>query len=176
MLIILPCIRCCVPTILIIKEMLCQRGLNQPWSGGLSSYSLVNMMITVLQEIEKQSVRDRKLEMFANSLKEGYSDSPTSDGGGGGTSLPIAAQQQPSYVNHSHGQPNGLTVEGGLVTVSIPVPTATGGSGANLDYVVGLTEQDLVEESLANVTPGLCLLRFLEFYGRAFNNHIYGIR
>ncbi len=172
---ILSCIRCCVPTTLIIKEMLCQRGLNQPWSGGLSSYSLINMMITVLQEIEKQRVRDSKLEMFANSLKESNSDT-ISDGGGGGTSLPVAAQQQPTCENRSHSQPNGLTGEDGLVRVSMPVPTATGESSTNLDCVVGLTERELMEESLADISPGLCLLRFLEFYRRAFNNRMYGIR
>ncbi len=165
--------------------MLCQRGLNQPWSGGLSSYSQINMMVTVLQEIEKQHVRDRKLETLANSLKENNTDTTTSAYNGGGISSPAAVytqrqqqHQQMTCENHSQRNQNGCSSvdEEGLIRVSLPVPIATGETCTNLDYVVGLTERELIEESLADVSPGLCLLRFLEFYGRAFNNRHYGIR
>ncbi len=168
-----------MPATLIIKEILCQRGLNQPWNGGLSSYSLINMMITVLQGIEKQRLRDHKLEALANSLKE-RSNSDTSDGSGGIAALPVVAQQQQTTCgNHSHSQSNSLSGEEGLVRLSFPSSASTGvTSMVDLDCAAGLTltERELVEESLADISPGLCLLRFLEYYGRAFNNRIYGIR
>ncbi|CAN0462282.1 unnamed protein product, partial [Discosporangium mesarthrocarpum] len=56
-----------LPAVLVLKEVLCQRGLNQPWSGGLSSYSLINMMITVLQQAEVERARARKLMEMARA-------------------------------------------------------------------------------------------------------------
>ncbi|CAN0556996.1 unnamed protein product, partial [Ectocarpus sp. 12 AP-2014] len=47
--------------------ILCQRGLNQPWSGGLSSYSLINMMITVLQRAEVERARARRIVACAQA-------------------------------------------------------------------------------------------------------------
>lgn len=46
---------------LLGHQILCQRGLNQPWSGGLSSYSLINMMITVLQRAEVERACARRI-------------------------------------------------------------------------------------------------------------------
>ncbi len=178
-------IRCCLPATLIIKEILCQRGLNQPWSGGLSSYSLINMMITVLQGIEKQRLRDQKLEALANLLWEERSNSDTSDGSGGIVVLPVVAQQQQQQQqqttrkSHDHSQSNSLSGEEGLVRSSLPSSSAANGvtSMVDLDCAVVLTERELlVEDTLADISPGLCLLRFLEYYGRVFHNRIYGIR
>jgi DNA polymerase sigma len=38
------------PLTVVLKELLAQRGLNEPFSGGLSSYSLVLLVITILQQ------------------------------------------------------------------------------------------------------------------------------
>ena len=36
------------PLLLVLKELLCQRGLNEPFTGGLSSYSLLLLAMTAL--------------------------------------------------------------------------------------------------------------------------------
>ncbi|CAN0015243.1 unnamed protein product, partial [Scytosiphon promiscuus] len=56
-----------LPAVMVLKEVLCQRGLNQPWSGGLSSYSLINMMITVLQRAEVERARARRIVACAHA-------------------------------------------------------------------------------------------------------------
>jgi DNA polymerase sigma len=125
---------------LVLKEVLCQRGLNQPWSGGLSSYSLINMMITVLQEVEKQRVQDRKLEERAISMRDkDQSDDGSANSGNHADDPSSCFEQMTSFED------------------------------------LGVSETDLSSEDLSDVTPGLCLLRFLEFYGRAFDSSHFGI-
>lgn len=38
----------CVPLMLVLKELLVQRGLNEPFTGGLSSYSLMLLVVTAM--------------------------------------------------------------------------------------------------------------------------------
>jgi hypothetical protein len=206
----------CLPATLVLKELLCQRGLNQPWSGGLSSYSLINMMVTVLQEVEKQRVQDRKLEVRARALRApSDEDFPPA-----GPVLPASVtrqqqqQQQPTVSNGRGNKRNGssgnstsggaasgsgntaagtaATAAGAAATAAGTAATAAGAAAAatasnavlpvlavdvdSAGYeMMGATEAELEAEDLSDVTPGACLLKFLEFYGRAFDSINYGI-
>jgi hypothetical protein len=196
----------CLPATLVLKELLCQRGLNQPWSGGLSSYSLINMMVTVLQEVEKQRVQDRKLEVRARALRApSDEDFPPA-----GPVLPASLtrqqqqQQQPTVSNGRGNKRNGssgnstsgaaVSSSGGntaagtaaAATAAAAAATSSNSSSAILPVLavdvdsagyemMGATEAELEAEDLSDVTPGACLLKFLEFYGRAFDSINYGI-
>ena len=60
------------PCFIFTLKVLCQRGLNQPWSGGLSSYSLINMMITVLQRAEVERARARRIVACAQAAAQAH--------------------------------------------------------------------------------------------------------
>jgi hypothetical protein len=95
-----------VQVLMVLKELLAQRRLNEPFSGGLSSYALLLLLISVLGErglIREELERvDRQRRMVAagggNSVLRGASaesngpPSPTNKGG----AAPVQKKEQPS--------------------------------------------------------------------------------
>jgi hypothetical protein len=189
----------CLPATLVLKELLCQRGLNQPWSGGLSSYSLINMMVTVLQEVEKQRVQDRKLEVRARALR-----APSDEDFPPAGPVPQTVTRQPAMSNGrgnkgprntgASGNTSSTSASNTAATATAAAASAAAAAGAaaatsssavlpviavvdeSAGYeMMGATEAELEAEDLSDVTPGACLLKFLEFYGRAFDSINYGI-
>lgn len=57
-----------VPLTLVLKALLMQRGLNQPWCGGISSYALMLMVITVLQQFERPEEAQANVMAIARSV------------------------------------------------------------------------------------------------------------
>ncbi|CAM9472296.1 unnamed protein product, partial [Chrysoparadoxa australica] len=125
----------CLPTVLVLKELLGQRGLNHPWSGGLSSYSLINMVFTVLHQVELSRVRDRKLQERAALRRE----------------------QQQGDGKHELLQ--------GVEPEDFKLDPAA----------LGITEKDLEEEDISDITPAELLVKFLVFFGRQFDALHHGI-
>ncbi len=57
-----------VPLTLVLKALMTQRGLNQPWCGGVSSYALMLMVIAVLQQFETPEVAQANVLAMARSV------------------------------------------------------------------------------------------------------------
>ena len=57
-----------VPLTLVLKSLMTQRGLNQPWCGGVSSYALMLMVIAVLQQFETPEVAQANVLALARSV------------------------------------------------------------------------------------------------------------
>lgn len=57
-----------VPLTLVLKALMTQRGLNQPWCGGVSSYALMLMVIAVLQQFETPEVAQANVLAIARSV------------------------------------------------------------------------------------------------------------
>lgn len=86
-----------VPLTLVLKALMTQRGLNQPWCGGVSSYALMLMVIAVLQQFETPEVAQANVMAMARSVdaikRRAVSPVPSTStstssavGGGGGGS------------------------------------------------------------------------------------------
>jgi hypothetical protein len=58
-----------VPLTLVLKSLFSQRGLNQPWGGGLSSYALMLMVIAILQQFETPDVAQANAAAIARSVE-----------------------------------------------------------------------------------------------------------
>jgi hypothetical protein len=57
-----------VPLTLLLKTLMSQRGLNTPWGGGLSSYALMLMVITLLQQFEAPEIAEAHLWSIRRSV------------------------------------------------------------------------------------------------------------
>lgn len=135
------------PLTVVLKELLAQRGLNEPFSGGLSSYSLVLLVITVLQQAgigppaEGKTARNQqRLRSRRKSLSEAATNAVTA---------------------HLHQlRPNGVALG--------PDHSAA----ADFADVAACTASGYEDGELS---IGLLLTRFLEFCGRGFNPQAQGI-
>ena len=136
------------PLTVVLKELLAQRGLNEPFSGGLSSYSLVLLVITVLQQAgigppaEGKAARNQtaRVQRRRKSLSEAATNAVTA---------------------HLHQlRPNGVALG--------PDHSAA----ADFADVAACTASGYEDGELS---IGLLLTRFLEFCGRGFNPQAQGI-
>ena len=49
------------PMVIVMKQFLRERGLNEPYNGGLSSYSITLLVGSVLQIEQQRHVRQKRL-------------------------------------------------------------------------------------------------------------------
>ena len=95
-----------VQVLMVLKELLAQRRLNEPFSGGLSSYALLLLVISVLrersiirEELERVERQRRMVEAGGGNaaLRSGVSDTATQhtsgSNGGTGKAKPISLSE-----------------------------------------------------------------------------------
>jgi len=119
-----------VPLTLVLKTMLNQRGLNQPWGGGLSSYALMLMVISVLQQFEPPEVARANVVYILKAVEEiqrlqssGLTSASSPRKGSGGSSSGQGMKME-------NGGGGSGSSSGNSSTTSSPAPTPTSRNGS----------------------------------------------
>jgi len=92
-----------VQMIMVIKELLAQRRLNEPYSGGLSSFAVLLLAVSVIRErkmIQDEMRRMEKQRRAVEAALEGPSNAPRTS-----TSKKKASKQQRTKENNCAEQP-----------------------------------------------------------------------
>lgn len=92
-----------VQMIMVIKELLAQRRLNEPYSGGLSSFAVLLLAVSVIRErkmIQDEMRRMEKQRKAVEAAVEGPSNAPRTS-----KSKKKASKQQRTKENHGAEQP-----------------------------------------------------------------------
>lgn len=113
-----------VQVIMVVKELLAQRRLNEPFSGGLSSYALLLLVLAVM--CERKGVREEleRVEMQRRVVAAGGGNSEMSGAPSGVELVESADDQRPPPVEAattSTPKPNAPNTKGN--TNSPPTPT-----------------------------------------------------
>ena len=129
-----------VQTLMVLKELLAQRRLNEPFSGGLSSYSVLLLVVSLLRERKcireelERVERQRKMVASGNpSLTKQPEQAPTEKSGKDEKKVTTPAQgKKQSTANE---EKNGKQTKGAKSkhtnTVSAPAKAAQNGNGKN---------------------------------------------
>jgi hypothetical protein len=70
---------------LVVKELLAQKSLNEPFSGGLSSYAVVLMVVAVLKDMAQDALQ-AFTSTASTSTSSGSGSGGSGSGGSGGSS------------------------------------------------------------------------------------------
>ena len=178
-----------VPLTLVLKELLVQRHLNEPFSGGLSSYAVLLMAVAVLQMCRAQVPpltalgNEGGLENSgSSSSSEGPLPSAVAAGTSSATASSSAEPQEPASAGG--GATSGDGAEAGAVAA------AAGGGGGSQGQSQNAARAAAVAggrwnparafatwkgHSARGISMGALLTRFLAFFGREWDIRRYGL-
>lgn len=181
-----------VPLTLVLKTVMSQRGLNQPWCGGLSSYALMLMVIALLQQFETPEVAQANVMAMAHSveaIKRKMSGAPLDYGNAlrnGKTKVPspppLPLQQAMIADLGRPSSPTELSYKiwtqfSATASQEKEDESATGGEMgvAAVDTSSVMTPPPCNYPGMPVLSQGFLLTYFLEYFGRVFNPRAEGI-
>ena len=171
-----------VPLTLVLKTMLNQRGLNQPWGGGLSSYALMLMVISVLQQFELPDVARANVVYILKAVDEiqrlqsaGLQASPNKGSSNKGPCSSVKAEggntsgSSTTTVSPSH-TPTSQQLSAAPGDLSYRLWSQFNANGSD-----GIERHPSSSSNGQSPSQGLLLTYFLEYFGRHFNPSTEGI-
>jgi len=181
-----PCHTPIVQVIMVIKELLAQRRLNEPFSGGLSSYAILLLVVAVIKErrmIREEMDRVEKQRRAVSSACTTSNLSKTTEKKAqlvNKSSWAAIAKKSSSTPSGKKEPSNNVNHQNTVSSASSAQPSKEGEIKAsqNQSQSIGVQDSTIFPQGSNDVLEVLCsgeptsgklLMHFLLFYGRHFD-------
>jgi len=171
-----------VQLLMVIKELLAQRRLNEPFSGGLSSYAILLLVVAVLkerhiirEEIERVERQQRAVSSESTTVKPEKKATLVKKSSWAAIAKKTSTSQNGSEIKN---RTTGTDVKNNLVPKKPTVAQEDNTKVTNDEQSIAAQDSTLFPQGSNDVLEVLCsgeptagklLMHFLLFYGRHFD-------